>query len=97
VYKPKYYSESECFPLSVVPNWGLFDERVLISADKLREVFGPLTCNINGYTQCGYRTNGSLTSQHRFGRAMDLHSTKYSYYEIRKFILKNAELFPSHQ
>lgn len=95
MYIPKHFSTTECFPThSIAPNWGLFDERVLISADQLREVFGPLSCNINGYTQCGYRTNGSLTSQHRHGRALDLHTTKYSYYEIRKYILEHQNVFP---
>ena len=78
----------------MTPDWGLFDERILISADQLRARFGPLSCNINGFTQCGLRNNGSLTSQHRFGRALDLHSKHHSYYSIRKYILEHKDEFP---
>lgn len=94
MYTPKYFTESECFPPVVTPNWSLFDERILISADQLRERFGPLSCNIGKLTQCGFRTNGSLTSQHRFGRGMDLHSSRHSYYKIRQYILEHKEEFP---
>lgn len=94
LYKPKYFPEKECFPPGMTPNWNLMDDRILISADQLREIFGPLTCNISGFTQCGYRTNGSLTSQHRHGRAMDLHSTIHPYYKMREYILNHPEKFP---
>jgi hypothetical protein len=93
---PKYFTIKECFPpyLPFHKSWKLFDERILISADQLRERFGPLIVNINGYTQCGFRTNGSLTSQHRFGKALDLHSKHHSYYNMRKYILEHKIEFP---
>lgn len=94
MYIPKYFSLDECFPPDFSKSWKYFDERILISADKLREVFGPLRCNGNGLTQCGFRTNGSKTSQHCFGRAMDLHSDRYSSEEIRMYIINNRNLFP---
>lgn len=94
LYKSKYFKHKECFPDPSLYNWRNMDSRVLKSADDLREIFGPLWCNGHGLTQCGFRTNGSKTSQHRFGRAMDLHSNKYEAEEIRMFILKNRQLFP---
>jgi hypothetical protein len=94
MYLPKYFSLNECFPPDFPKSWKYFDERILISADKLRETFGALWCNGNGLTQCGFRTNGSVTSQHRFGRALDLHSNKYSSEEMRKYIIRNREMFP---
>jgi len=94
MYIPKYFSEKECFPPAITPNWGLMDDRILKSADKLREKFGPLLCNMRMLTQCGFRTKGSITSQHRFGRAMDLHSSNHSYYNMRKYILTNPDKFP---
>ena len=98
MYVPKYFTLQECFPPEMLAskkaNWGLMDERILESADKLREIFGPLLCNMRMLRQCGFRTNGSLTSQHRFGRGMDLHTSNYSYFEIRKYILEHPEMFP---
>jgi len=98
MYTPTYYPLKECFPPSMISNntarWRLMDERILISADKIREIFGPMLCNMRTLLQCGFRTNGSLTSQHRMGRAMDLHSYNYSYYEIRKYIIEHPEMFP---
>lgn len=92
-YKPKYFSLKECFPKDVKACWSLMDDRIMMMADELREVFGPLWVNGRGLTQCGFRTNGSLTSQHRCGRALDLHSDKVPYFEIRKFILDNPDQF----
>lgn len=93
-YKPKYFNYNELFPSKSLHDWKNIDARILKSADDIREIFGPLWCNGHGLTQCGFRTNGSSTSQHRFGRAMDLHSNKYSSEEIRMHILKNREMFP---
>lgn len=94
IYIPKYFSLQECFPNDFPHDWKYFDSRILISADQLREFFGPLWVNGNGLTQCGFRTNGSKTSQHRFGRGLDLHSDKYSSEEIRFYIIKNKKDFP---
>jgi hypothetical protein len=92
-YKPKYFSLKECFPANHPHDWKYMDSRILKAADKLREVFGPLWCNGRGLTQCGFRTNGSKTSQHRFCRAMDLHSDNYDAETIRMYILGNRKLF----
>lgn len=94
MYIPKYFSLEECFPDNFPKSWSYFDERILISADKLRWIFGSLWVNGRGLTQCGFRTNGSKTSQHVFGRALDLHSDKYDSEEIRRHIIKNKDQFP---
>lgn len=94
MYIPKYYTLKELFPSDAIQRWVSFDERILIMADKLRGVFGPLWVNGHGLTQCGFRTNGSSTSQHRFGRALDLHSDKHSYFKMRKYILDYPDEFP---
>ena len=94
MYTPKYFTLKECFPNDFPKDWKYMDDRILKSADKLRDFFGPLYVNGKGLTQCGFRTNGSLTSQHRFGRALDLHSNRYSSEEIRFYILKNKDDFP---
>lgn len=94
MYVPKYFTLDECFPNDFPKSWRYFDDRVLKSADKLREIFGSLWVNGHGLTQCGFRTNGSKTSQHRWGRALDLHSNKYSSEEMRMYILKNKDQFP---
>ncbi|MCP4341271.1 MAG: hypothetical protein GY799_20900 [Desulfobulbaceae bacterium] len=94
MYIPKYFPLDELFPDGAKPRWESFDERILRSADALRETFGPLWCNGRGLTQCGFRTNGSETSQHRFGRAIDLHSDTVPYFEMRKFIINNPSKFP---
>ena len=94
MYKPKYFSFKECFPYSSLYDWKYMDDRILRSADALREVFGSIWCNGMGLTQCGYRTNGSSTSQHRYGRAMDLHSNTYSSEEMRRYIIEHRDAFP---
>jgi len=94
MYKPKYFNLNECFPKNFPKGWKYFDDRILISADNLRYLFGPLWVNGRGLTQCGFRTNGSKTSQHKFGRALDLHSDKYDPEEIRMHIINNKQDFP---
>ena len=61
--------------------WLLFDDRLLRTIDALRERFG--SCYINTWdfggnlNYCGYRGPhcgiGAELSQHKFGRAVDLH------------------------
>jgi len=60
--------------------WGLFDNRLLITLDRLRERYGKCSINNwlwNGSFQfSGFRepacTIGAALSQHRFGRGADL-------------------------
>lgn len=82
IYKCKYFKIKELvhpYFLSVAEwiLWRLFDDRVLRSADKIREKYGACTVNADGLTDCGLREMSSKTgaafSAHKFGRALDLH------------------------
>lgn len=56
--------------------WLLFDDRILRIADQIREEYGACTVNANGLENCGLRSmsaGGAAFSQHKFGRALDLH------------------------
>ena len=80
----------------------LIDERILITADQLREQFGATT--INDWCWGGDRENSGLrttyspyyspTSQHTFGRAIDCLFNNVTAEAARAFILKNPSKFP---
>lgn len=93
----------------------MFDDRILKIADKIREIYGP--CYINSYDvgleNCGFRldrngigiknSEGAELSQHKFGRALDIHIVKIenlkvehkikidAYNIVRKDLMKNPE------
>lgn len=79
--------------------WGLFDDRLLITLDRLRERYGK--CQINNWVwegsfqYSGFREPvckiGAALSQHRFGRAADLKFSDISPEAIRKDIKSNPE------
>jgi len=84
----------------------LFDDRILRTADYLRERFGPAFINtyalgqqvINAYKLrewSGLRTPGSLyfspTSQHTYGRAFDMIFKEHGAEEIRQEIVSNPD------
>ena len=81
--------------------WLVFDNRILRLADALRDIYGP--CTINNWLwdgdlqYCGFRENDSIgaeLSQHKFGRALDLHFHNITAEEVRKDILaKKFELW----
>ena len=93
MYVPKYFTLQECLPPHLYRAWKdkgdrvwqVFDERILMAADGLRRLFGPMWVNGHGLTQCGLRDNAGefSRSQHRFGRALDLHPTKTTAAAIR--------------
>lgn len=76
--------------------WLMFDNRILKAADLLRDKFGPAT--INNWLWGGqYKASGlrapeseyySLTSQHAWGRALDLKFRDYDAETIRQAILR---------
>lgn len=85
-YKPKWFSLEELVPKRVFEDRGkavlqLFDPRILTAADALRERYGKMIVNnwpFGGKNEyCGWRPAicnvGTQFSQHRFGRALDLH------------------------
>lgn len=80
-------------------NWTwavLFDERLLRVMDDLRDSFGPMLVNDwangGGTKYRGFRPPGcgvgSMFSQHKFGRAVDMIPKDHAAESIRKFILK---------
>lgn len=107
MYKPKYFQPFEFVSRSVFNKRGekslqLLDDRILMTADFLRERYGPITIN-NWYwggdrVDSGLRTStsniGSDLSQHRFGRALDMLFQNVSVEEVREDILKNPEKYP---
>lgn len=80
--------------------WGMFDERILITAQNLRNRYGKMVCNDwywdGKWKERGWRPWNTLTgaqfSQHKFGRALDLIPTNTDVEEIRRDILKD----PNH-
>jgi len=78
--------------------WSFLDERILIIADKLRKRYGPMNCNTWHYggdrTESGLRAPGQKhyrpTSQHAFGRAVDLIPLDTYAVEIRNDLKKNG-------
>ena len=86
-YRPKYFCLHELVPESLYDTvdhavlWGFFDDRILIAADIIREAYGPMVINNwhvgGGLQYCGFRPwdckDGAAYSQHKFGRALDLH------------------------
>lgn len=109
MYLPKYFDVKELVPSSIYNLRGkksieLIDDRVLITLDKLREVFGICTVNdwlfssTGNYSQSGLRTQEapeySPTSQHTFGRAMDCKFRHNSAEEVRLIVVENKSLFP---
>ena len=87
IYRPKWFSLYELVPKALYESvdhgklWGFFDDRVLRASDIIRDLYGPMEVNnwygggIRQYS--GYRPTdceeGADFSQHKFGRAVDLH------------------------
>ena len=100
VYIPKYFKLHELFPKSMmgIPEkflWIHFDPRILHAADLLREEFGKTIVNNwksgGPWQYCGFRpwncSEGALYSQHKFGRALDLHFENATAEEVRRSII----------
>lgn len=100
MYKPTHFAIHELVPPAVFKErvekaWELLDDRLLITLDRLRERYGPMT--INNYYWGGNREwsglrtpdspYGSQYSQHRFGRAADSLFKNVSADEVRRDIL----------
>ena len=100
MYKCKYFAVHELVPPAVFAkrgekSWELLDERLLITLDKLRKRYGPMTVN-NYYwgkdrEWSGLRTSDSpyysRFSQHTFGRAADCLFQNLSAEQVRQDIL----------
>lgn len=82
-YRCKYFKIEELVHpdlLKEIPEdilWSMFDTRLLMVADYLREEYGPIFVNSRGLVNCGLRPMnskvGAKYSAHKYGRALDLH------------------------
>ena len=119
MYYPKFFQLYELVPHEIyskinvlndkIKAFWLFDDRILRTADALRERYGKLICNdwywrtspnspeIQGNEYRGWRPSncpvGSITSQHRWGRALDLTPLESTVEEIRNDIISNPTSF----
>ncbi len=82
--------------------WLLLDERLLRTADALRDKLGALTINDwhrgGPRDECGLRVAGMQnfkpTSQHSYGRAADAISKTLSAEDMRRYLRANLAQFP---
>ena len=107
-YVPKHFKFYELVPHEIYLEFGegsrfLFDDRILRTADQIREFFNkPVVCN-NWYwggrkNFRGFRpadcTIGALFSQHKFGRALDLTINGVTSVQARDIIMNHQAQFP---
>jgi hypothetical protein len=112
LYKPKHFELFELIPPELYYKlkkecrlriaWYMLDDRMLRTADSLRNMFGSMVANDwwwgGKHQERGLRvfdtTTGAEHSQHKFGRALDSKFTKVAVEEVREFILQRPRLFP---
>lgn len=100
--KAKYFKIHELVPPAIYQKrgekaWELIDVNLIRLIDALREEFGQATINDylygGGRMQSGLRTADSpyfsVTSQHSFGRAVDIVFKDISAEDVRQSMLKN--------
>lgn len=112
MYKCKHFKIYELVPPSLYNKfgekcWQLFDERLLMTLDAMRERFG--SCTINDWKWGGIFSHSGLRdetfygtvekyltsrSQHKYGRAADCKFKDYTAQEVRAIILQEKEKFP---
>lgn len=107
MYYPKYFSIRELVPEPVLVEfgearcWRLLDDRILRLADLVRETYGPMVCNNwatgGDRTQSGLRVPGQqfyrATSQHAYGRALDLIPRTTDITLVRQGIVNERQKF----
>lgn len=80
-YLPKHFNLAELVDphFLTMPEdevWAMLDDNALRAIDAMRDKFGPLRINGNGYTESGLRRpdtkTGAKFSMHKYGRAFDL-------------------------
>jgi len=103
-YQPKYFRPYELFPQEVWeahnnrPDewfWQRWMPQALYTIDRIRERYGPTTCNDyhwgGQYQERGYRlprtTTGASWSMHKFFGAIDSKCNDFSAFQIREDIL----------
>lgn len=96
MYVSKYFKNHELLPKGF-EDISVIDENLLMTIDQIREMIGlPMTINnwhTGGLRQwCGYRTKackiGAKKSQHRLGKAADLHCASMSAEDMRTLVRK---------
>ena len=97
MYTSKYFKNEELLPRDV-SDISKIDEKLLMTIDEIRELLG-VPCTINNWKSggdrewCGLRTNrctiGAPHSQHRLGKAADLHPVGMTA-DAARIILKKA-------
>ena len=107
MYIPRHFEPQELVPPAIFDarkekSLELIDERVLITLDKLRNLFG--TCTVNNWPWGGFMTQSGLltpdskeyspTSQHTFGRAMDCKFEQTTANQVRKYIIEHKRECP---
>ena len=106
-HRPRHFQLHELVPQDVheargEAAWELLDPRILITADAIRDTFGPTTINDwrDGglFKESGLRsfdsTTGAKLSQHRYGRAIDVKCKDATPQEVHAYILANPDKFP---
>ena len=106
MYKPRWFETHELvYPLIWAARGDraleLMDERILITADQLRDKFGKITVNNyewgGQYKESGLRSfttqTGAKLSQHRFGRGLDMKFGQTTPQEVYDYILNSPEDF----
>ena len=107
--KSKYFKIHELLPQHIYQEykdkgWKFIDARIIESIDTLKEHFNLGTMTINNYYWGGDRKWSGLrtpkspyyseTSQHSFGRAVDIIFSEYTAEEARNYIINNPDKFP---
>jgi len=105
MYKCKYFEIQELVPNDVLELlgedicWGLFDPRLLLTIDMLREKFErPIMVNSTnlGLQERGFRvhntTTGAEKSAHKEGKAVDFSVAGLSAQETRNYIYKLIQI-----
>lgn len=106
--KSKYFKIHELVPEHIYKKygekaWKFIDPRLIKMIDLLKEKFNKGTMTINNYYWGGNRNWSGLrtpkskwyneTSQHSFGRAVDIIFSDYNVNEVRQYIIDNINLY----
>jgi len=105
VYVPRHFSIKEFVHPDIYSYFGeksiqFMDTRILYTADQLRDLFGPITCNSWSWGEnrkfSGLRPFdskiGAKYSAHKYGKALDLIFRNNTAEEVRQYIKKYPRL-----
>ncbi len=107
--KSKYFRIEELVPKHIYEKrgdkaWELIDYGIILTIDKLKTIFPNGTITINNWVWNGDRQWSGLrtpespyyssTSQHSYGRAVDILFSAYDNQEVAQYVLDNPSEFP---